>query len=141
MTPPPVRTWRLARSLETLRAQINAAWPDRSKATDGAVGDLRHQGIKSDHDPDVNGIVKAIDVTNDPAHECHAALICEAIRASRDKRVAYLIFNHFMLRSYDKPGIPAWTWAEYTGEMPHDHHFHISVVADRADDTTQWRIA
>ena len=74
-------TWRLARSLETLRSQIDEAWPERSIASDGSIGDTSHQASKSDHNP-VNGIVHAIDVTNDPPHECHAALICEAIRAA-----------------------------------------------------------
>lgn len=132
--------WKLARSLETLRFQLNAMWPNRSASTDGSIGDARHSAMQSDHNPNAAGVVCAIDVTNDPQHECHAALICEAIRASRDPRVKYLIFNHFMLRSYDKPGIPAWTWAPYTGPMPHDHHFHISVNANRADDTAPWRI-
>lgn len=132
-------TWRLARSLETLRSQIDEAWPERSIASDGSIGDTNHQALKSDHNP-VNGIVHAIDVTNDPPHECHAALICEAIRASHDPRLGYLIHNGFMLRSYDKPGIPAWSWAAYTGLSPHPHHFHISVKADRADDATPWRI-
>ena len=31
--------WRLAKSLEGLRAQINAAAPNRSKIADGAIGD------------------------------------------------------------------------------------------------------
>lgn len=50
------------------------------------------------------------------------------------------IFDHYMLRSYDKPGIPAWTWAPYTGPLPHDHHFHLSVNEQLADDITPWRI-
>ena len=32
-------TWRLARSLEVLRDQINLAYPRRSKARDGTLGE------------------------------------------------------------------------------------------------------
>lgn len=32
--------WRIAESLKKLRAQIDAAYPKRSKASDGAIGDL-----------------------------------------------------------------------------------------------------
>ena len=31
--------WRLAKSLEKLRSQVNAKHPKRSKASDGAIGD------------------------------------------------------------------------------------------------------
>lgn len=133
--------WRLAKSLILLRSQINSAWPNRAKSSDGSIGNLAHQATKSDHNPNADGIVLAIDVTNDPPHECHAGLIVEALRASRDPRLGYLIFNHFMLRSYERPGIPAWQWAPYTGPSPHDHHFHMSVLPALADDVTRaWRI-
>jgi hypothetical protein len=46
--------WRLAKSQETLRAQVNAAPPGRSKRDDGTIGDERHQASASDHNPWVN---------------------------------------------------------------------------------------
>ena len=33
-------TWRVARSLDVLLAQLNTRAPNRSKAADGSVGDL-----------------------------------------------------------------------------------------------------
>lgn len=134
------KPWRLARSLQILRDQIDRAHPDRSKASDGTIADKRHEGIRSDHNPDARGIVLAMDITNDPQHEAHAALICEAIRRSRDPRVAYIIYNRFMLRSYVKQHVPAWMWATYTGPQPHDRHFHISVTSAGADDPALWAI-
>lgn len=119
----------LAPSLSLLRSQINEKWPGRDRSSDGWIGDARHAAEKSDHNPLPDGMVCALDLTNDPAHEVSCAVIAEAIRKSKDARVKYIIFNHFMLRSYDKPGIPAWTWALYTGPLPHDHHMHLSVVA------------
>ena len=44
-------TWRLARSLETLRAQINRIAPNRSKVSDGTIGDAKHASRSSDHNP------------------------------------------------------------------------------------------
>ncbi len=137
----PDQQWRLAKSLTALRMQIDAAWPDRNRTSDGSIGNEAHQATKSDHNPDAAGIVCAIDVTNDPTHEVHAQLLVEALRASRDKRIKYMIFAHFICRSYGKPGIPAWSWAPYTGINPHSHHFHLSVIAARADDKQPWRIA
>ena len=133
-------TWRLARSLDVLRSQINRLASERSTESDGTKGDDAHAATKSDHNPNAAGVVCAIDITNDPTHEVHCQLIAEAIRASKDPRVSYMIFNGFMLRSYAKPNIPAWTWALYTGPSPHPHHIHISVRADRADDAGPWRI-
>lgn len=58
--------WRLAHSLETLRAQVNAKWPNRSKSSDGSIGDASHSSRLSDHNPDPSGVVRAIDITHDP---------------------------------------------------------------------------
>jgi hypothetical protein len=35
-------TWRLAKSLETLQTQINAAAHDRRTTADGSIGDAAH---------------------------------------------------------------------------------------------------
>lgn len=137
MTPP---AWSLAPALVTLRNQLDRDHPARSKASDGTIGDERHKAEKSDHNPNDRGIVCAIDVTNDPVHEVHCALIAEEIRNSKDARLKYLIFNGFILRSYDKPGIPAWTWAPYVGANTHSHHLHVSVIASKAHIVTPWQI-
>ncbi|MEO6089551.1 MAG: hypothetical protein ABIQ18_41235, partial [Umezawaea sp.] len=61
--------WRVANSLQTLLAQLNAAAPGRSKVSDGSIGDPNHQaeGSGSDHNPDAAGVVCARDFTHDPA--------------------------------------------------------------------------
>jgi hypothetical protein len=58
---------RLARSLETLRHQVDQLAPNRDKDSDGWIGDTSHQARKSEHNPDANGVVRALDITNDPA--------------------------------------------------------------------------
>ncbi len=135
-------TWTVAPSLLTLRAQVNQAAPNRSKVADGTIGDLAHQAQSwSDHNPDTSGIVRALDLTHDPAHGLDAAALAAALVRSRDARIKYLIWNRRILRAYPKPGIPAWTWAPYTGDNPHTTHLHISVVADtRALYTRPWTL-
>jgi hypothetical protein len=56
---------KLSKSAFTLRAQINAKWPKRDKSSDGWIGDVRHQAKPSDHNPDAQGWVRAIDVDAD----------------------------------------------------------------------------
>jgi len=138
------RPWRVAKSLLTLRDQVNAKFPNRSKASDGTIGDAAHQSRDSDHNPWVSdgniGVVTAMDVTHDPAHGCDGNLLAGAIHAARDPRVKYVIFNSRIARSYVKNGNPPWTWLPYTGQNKHDHHVHISVKAEKAnyDSTTAW---
>lgn len=43
--------WTLARSLDQLRGEINRRWPDRSKVSDGTLGDRAHAARKSDLSP------------------------------------------------------------------------------------------
>lgn len=63
-------SWRMARSIVTLRDELNAQFPKRPKSADGTIGDARHQsaGSGSDHNPWVKdkngqGVVRAFDGT------------------------------------------------------------------------------
>lgn len=135
-------SWTLAASLDTLRAQVNDLAPTRSKTVDGTIGDAAHQAQSwSDHNPDAAGVVRALDLTHDPAGGLDAGDLATALAAARDHRIKYLIWNRRVLRSYAKPGIPAWTWAPYTGDNPHTDHLHVSVVADdRALNPAPWTL-
>ena len=48
-------TWRVAKSLLKLKEQVNQAFPDRSKDSDGTIGDEHHSARASDHNPDTDG--------------------------------------------------------------------------------------
>ncbi len=124
--------WRVAKSLLALRKQVNAKYPKRSKASDGSIGDAAHATRNSDHNPWVKdgatGVVTAVDITHDPASGCDAGALAEAIRASRDKRVKYLIWNRRIVSSYKEGNVAAWTWRPYGGTNPHSKHVHISVL-------------
>ena len=124
----------VAPCLRALFAEINSIAPARSKATDGTIGDQAHQQRKSDHNPDDHGVVRAIDVTHDPAGGADMAVIAERLRLRRDPRAKYVIFNRRIASTNTD-----WAWKKFTGSNPHTAHMHVSVVADgRADDTSGW---
>lgn len=143
-------TWRLARSLDTLRAQINALSPNRSKISDGTIGDAAHASRSSDHNPWVKdgkmGIVTALDITDDDAHGVDSTKIAEILRMSRDPRIKYIIADGRIANAkpVTKKGktYPAWEWSPYTGKNSHHHHVHFSVQPTKAlyDDTSPWAL-
>lgn len=121
-------SWRLAKSLETLRTQLNSAFPVRSKVSDGSIGDQAHSARVSDHNP-VNGVVHAIDVTNDPVGPTGHTLSRQLIN---DSRVKYVIFAGEIWKA--RTG----HWEPYRGANAHNHHVHVSVQAENADDVSPW---
>jgi len=127
--------WRLANSLITLRNQVNAAAPNRNKASDGTIGDPSHQAEASgsDHNPNRAGVVCAFDITSDPGRGMDVGRLAESLVASRDNRIKYLIFN----RRAVEPGRFGWGWQPYSGSNPHTSHLHVSV-AGNYDDNRAW---
>jgi hypothetical protein len=132
--------WRVARSLDAFLAQLNAARPRRSKASDGSIGDPSHQSRNSDHNPWYGpGIVTARDFSHDPGAGVDIAVVTAELVATRDPRIKYVIANGRIVDS--RAGNNPWTWMPYSGPNPHRHHFHLSVVASPAcDDTRPWRL-
>lgn len=130
--------WRMARALDVLLGEINLAWPNRSKKSDGSIGDQAHQNRTSDHNPDARGLVKArdFDITSLPAVE--ARELAERIRASMMRRGVrgYVIFNRRICSS----DVDRWDWRPYDGDNPHNHHIHVSVHSD-VDSPYAWNIA
>ena len=138
--------WRVAKGLLKLRDQVNARAPRRNKASDGTIGDAAHCQRNSDHNPWVRdgsiGVVTALDITHDPTGGCDANTIAEAIRASRDTRVKYIIWNKRIANSAGIGAAEPWQWRPYGGSNPHTRHIHISVKPDKAsyDSTATWAI-
>ena len=114
--------------------------------SEGGIGEAGKEKRARGHNPWVRdgtgGIVTARDFTFDPNDGADTEALAEKLRLSKDKRIKYLIYARRIARSYDKPGIPAWSWAPYTGKNPHNHHFHVSVQPDKAryDDEAAWGI-
>jgi hypothetical protein len=131
--------WYIAKSLEVLRAQLNARAPHRSTVSDGGIGDASHSARESDHNPTASGQVCARDFTNDPAGGLPGQWLADTLVASRDPRIKYVIFNHRIIDS--RAGIHPWTWMPYSGANAHEHHVHVSVFAGAlGDDTRPWNL-
>lgn len=132
--------WRLAEAIVRLREQVNKKYPGRRKDSDGTIGDASHASRSSDHNPWVRdgkmGVVTACDITHDPDGGCDAGVLANVLRASRDPRIKYIIWNRQICSSETSP----WTWRKYTGSNPHNHHCHISVKSTKAfyDNKADW---
>lgn len=138
------QSWRVARSVRTLFDQFNRRYPNRSRASDGTIGDANHQGTNSDHNPwyprPNGGIVTAGDFTHDPAHGMDIDRLTDELVAARDPRIKYIIANRMILDT--RPQFSPWQWRPYSGSNPHDHHFHLSVMdSPICDDPRPWALA
>ena len=107
-------TWRLARALETLRAEINAKWPHRSKVSDGTIGDAAHATRTSDYNPYIKdqsgvGVVRALDITNDAKNGPPLAQLIPMLL--KDRRTRYVIFQ----RKIYNPAINGGAARDYSG--------------------------
>ena len=116
----------------TLREQVNHAYPDRDKASDGWVADKRHISAgNSDHIPDANGWVRALDLDKDlhgkPKPDempYFANQLRELAKSKQDGgRISYLIFAGKIASSKKN-----WAWRNYSGFSQHLHHLHISFT-------------
>jgi hypothetical protein len=140
-------SWRVARSLDVLLDEINAAAPLRSKISDGSIGDAAHATRDSDHNPWVTfggqGIVRARDFTHDLGGGLDCNELAKALAAliavgghPACRSGAYVIWQRRIF-SFDRRNEG---WRPYTGSNPHDHHLHISVALDPSgfDSTRPW---
>ena len=123
---------RLSKSVIQLREQIDDTYPLRDRRTDGTVGDAKHDS-KSDHTPDAQGWVRAVDIDADLTdHKSESIYLANQIRkyakSDPSKRISYVIHNH---------KIASWRlnykWRKYTGSNPHTSHIHVSFNKGKAD--------
>lgn len=133
-------TWRLADSLIQLRKEANAKWPQRSKISDGTIGNAEHSARLSDHNPDTDGVVKALDLTHDPEKGLDSEQLAQLLIRSHDPRIKYVISNKKIASGNDGPS--PWKWRPYTGKNPHNHHVHVSVKANKVyfDAVETWNL-
>lgn len=123
--------WHLAPALAHLRDEVNAKWPNRSKASDGTIGDAAHSARTSDHNPNSRRSVNAIDIT---AKGIDTDTLIAA--AKRHPSVRYIIFNRRIMNR----DIGNFRSRPYNRSNPHTQHVHISLyqspTAERR--TTSW---
>lgn len=115
-------TWRLARSLETLRAEVNAFAPNRSKVSDGTLGDPAHASRASRHNPNRYGVVTALDLTHDPAGGFDAHGFARRHVHDPHPELAYVISNREVAKRST-----GFRWEPYTGTNTHEKHAHFGV--------------
>lgn len=111
-------SWHLAPALDQLRAEVNALWPSRSKASDGTIGDAAHSSRTSDHNPNARRSVNAIDIT---ASGIDTGKLINAAKAHPSVR--YIIHRGQIMNR----DIGNFAARRYTGSNPHNTHVHISI--------------
>jgi hypothetical protein len=126
----------LCKAGQQLREQIDDAFPDRDRKSDGWIGDAKHSNRKSDHNPDPsNGIVRAIDVDKDfDSRPSTSIYLADQIRicAKRDKRIKYIIHKGKIASAKS-----LWIFRPYSGYNRHDAHIHISF-SKKGDQNGRW---
>lgn len=149
--------WRVAGSLVTLLAEVNHRWPNRDKASDGTIGDVRHQHeTTSDHNPWIHdshgvGVVRALDVDSGPglnpdeAHDTIGDTVTKAVIAAAKAGHPAMGTGSYVIHERkiaSAKSDPPWSWRPYTGSDPHTSHPHISVALHQGgyDSTKPWGI-
>ena len=131
----------LSKAAHTLREQVNLAYPDRDKTSDGWLGDASHSLRPSDHNPAApSGVVRAIDLDRDlftNSKPDRMPYLADQIRicAKKDKRISYIIFNSRIASAKS-----LWRWRTYRGVNPHTKHCHVSFTAKGDNDPRPFNI-
>lgn len=128
----------MVKSLKRLLDQVNDIAPNRDKKSDGWIGDAAHAKTHSDHNPEPDGSVDAIDITHDPAGGMNSYILAERLRNSKDARISYVISNGRIFAG--KKGPSPWKWRTYKGKNKHSQHVHVSVLDENQNDEHDWNI-
>lgn len=120
--------WYTSPSLVALRREIDSRWPNRSRISDGVIGDSRHGRTTNSHNPvgasngpryGARGAVHAMDIT---AAGIDVQKLLNAVIG--DSRVWYVIHGgKIWSRTY------GWAPRTQVGD-PHNTHVHINLRED-----------
>ena len=123
---------RLSHAAIQLREQVDDSFPSRDRTSDGWIGDTRHSARSSDHNPDVDGWVRAIDIDRDLSGRAKPDLMPDladqlrlACKSGKEKRISYIIFDSRIASSKAR-----WAWRSYDGINKHNHHMHVSFTKE-----------
>lgn len=126
--------WRNNPAIAKLKAQLLALHPGM---TIGTIGDASHSSKTSDHNPDPDGTVDALDAMLGPAYgPVSAQGDVDSLVRSRDKRIHYIIYRGMIISST----VEAWVWRKYEGSDPHTNHWHLSTRDQYETSTIEWRL-
>ena len=119
---------KLSKAAIQLREQFDDTFPDRDRLSDGWIGDTRHSARKSDHNPDEQGWVRAIDIDRDLHKSGKPDIMGDlvdqvriACKSKSEKRISYIIYDGRICSN-----ILNWRWRKYTGANKHTKHAHFS---------------
>ncbi len=132
---------KLCKAGVQLREQIDDSYPDRDRTSDGWIGDTRHSARPSDHNPDKQGIVRAIDIDRDLSGKAKPDLmpdLADQIRLAAkrgDKRISYIIFDGRIASARF-----GFRWRKYKGSNAHKSHCHISFTKQGDSDDSFFNI-
>jgi hypothetical protein len=130
--------WQLVPAAVTLREQIDKRWPNRDKGSDGSIGDAVHAARPSDHNPDADGWVHAIDVDKDGIDaQALADQLVALARAGKDGgRLKNIVWND-RVASGTYPDT-FWTWRG--SGYGHRDHIHISFTSAAQRDSSPFPV-
>ena len=119
---------KLCKAGVQLREQFDDCYGDRTRSSDGWLGDSRHAARKSDHNPDGEGWVRAIDISRGLSGKSEPDLMPDVadqlrILAKTDRRISYIIFDGKIASAKS-----FWRFRKYTGINQHRTHLHISFT-------------
>jgi hypothetical protein len=129
----------LSKSAIQLREQCDDSFPDRDRTSDGWIADARHMRAgKSDHCPDAQGWVRAIDIdANLDKRKETSIYLADQIRAyaKTHGRITYVIH---MGKICSRKSL--WRWVKYSGINAHNHHIHVSFAKSADEDSSFFQI-
>lgn len=137
----PGQGWRVTNSLNVLNQQIRvyaprSVPPATPTSSWGALADDEHS-VNSDHYPHYysalgsTAVVCARDFPHAPSLGLDGGVVTNWLVAHRDPRLRYIIFNRRIAEASNN-----WQWRSYSGDDPHDTHFHVSGVHTGIADNT-----
>jgi hypothetical protein len=127
---------QLSKAAIQLREQFDDSFPSRLRDSDGWIGDTRHAARPSDHNPDAQGWVRAIDIDRNLSGKAKPDLMPDIVDQIRvlcksgvEKRISYIIFDGFIYSAKFR-----FIKRKYTGANKHNHHAHFSFKKEADND-------
>ena len=135
---------KLSKAAIQLREQIDDSFPDRSRLSDGWIADARHMRAgKSDHCPDAQGWVRAIDVSRGLFQGSEPDIMGDLVdqlrqagRSKRENRISYIIYDGFIYSSKFR-----FIKRKYTGANKHTKHAHFSFKKEADNDGSFYQVS
>jgi hypothetical protein len=135
---------KLSKAAIQLREQLDDSFPDRSRLSDGWIADARHmRGGKSDHCPDAQGWVRAIDVSRGLFQGSEPDIMGDLVdqfravgKSKSENRINYIIFDGFIYSAKYR-----FIKRKYTGANKHTKHAHFSFKKEADNDGAFFQVS